>query len=107
MGFLSFFPKPDLFVTVTCNLKWPEIVNNLLPGKTALDRPDLTTRVFRMYLCQITDKKKILGRSVAHIQVIEFQKRGYPHAHIIIHLANEDKLQDGVDVESYPPCNCH
>ena len=77
-------------------------MNNLLPGQTALDRPDLTTRVFRMYLRQITDeiyKKKIFGRTVAHIQVIEFQKRGYPHAHIIIHLANDDKLQDGVDVD--------
>ena len=51
-------------------------------------------------LRKITDeifKMKIFGRSVAHIQVIEFQKRGYPHAHIIIHLANEDKLQDDVD----------
>ena len=67
------YGKPDLFLTVTCNPKWPKIVNNLLPGQTVSDRPHLTTRVFRMYL-----RKENFGRSVAHIQVIEFQKRGYP-----------------------------
>ena len=47
------------------------------------------------------DKEKVVKKkvAVAHIQVIEFQKRGYPHAHIIIHLANEDKLQDGDGID--------
>ena len=25
--------KPDIFLTFTCNPKWPEIVNNLYPGQ--------------------------------------------------------------------------
>ena len=47
------------------------------------------------------DKEKVIKKkvAVAHIQVIEFQKRWYPHDYIIIHLANEDKLQDGDDVD--------
>lgn len=39
--------KPDIFLTMTCNPNWPEIVTELYPGQTAQDRPDLVTRVFR------------------------------------------------------------
>lgn len=39
--------KPDLFITMTCNPQWPEIHDNLKPGQTAQDRPDLVSRVFR------------------------------------------------------------
>ncbi|GJR65426.1 putative PIF1 DNA helicase/replication protein A1-like protein [Tanacetum coccineum] len=44
---------PDLFVTMTCNLKWPEIqrdVENYIPDRPTLDRPDTITRVFKMKL---------------------------------------------------------
>ena len=41
MAVVAKLGKPDLFLTITCNPKWPEIVNNLLPGQTASDRPDL------------------------------------------------------------------
>jgi len=41
------FGHPDIFLTMTCNPKWPEITRALLPGQTAVDRPDLSTRVFR------------------------------------------------------------
>ena len=34
MCIVEHYGKPDLFVTVTCNPKGPEIVNNLLPGQT-------------------------------------------------------------------------
>ena len=40
--------RPHLFMTVTMNANWPEITSNLLPGKTAYDRPDLCCRVFNM-----------------------------------------------------------
>jgi len=44
------FGKPDLFVTFTCNPKWKEITDALLPGQTAKDCPDLVTRVFYLKL---------------------------------------------------------
>ena len=42
--------KADLFITFTCNPKWPEIVSNLLHGHSANDRPDLVARVFNLRL---------------------------------------------------------
>lgn len=42
--------RPDLFITLTTNPKWPEILHELLPGQEAHDRPDLTARVFRLKL---------------------------------------------------------
>jgi len=38
--------KPDLFLTMTANGNWQEIVENILPGQTATDRPDLVAQVF-------------------------------------------------------------
>ena len=46
--------KPDLFVTFTCNPKWLEIVEELLPGQQAEDRPDIAARVFKMKLDELT-----------------------------------------------------
>ena len=42
---------------------------------------------------------KILGKAVAHMHMIEVQKKGLPHAHILIILANEDRnmTPEGVD----------
>jgi hypothetical protein len=37
--------KPTLFITPTCNPKWPEIQAMLLPGQTAFDRPDICDMV--------------------------------------------------------------
>jgi hypothetical protein len=87
--------KPDLFITFTCNPRWPEIRDALLPGQQPNDRPDLIARVFRIKLQELlTDliKRQVLGRVVGHMHVVEFQKRGLPHAHILLILAPEDKL---------------
>ena len=96
--------KPDGFVTFTTNINWPEITQNLRPGETADKRPDLVARVFHLYLQEFLKDLKdrqILGKTIAHIFVIEFQKKGYPHAHILIHFAPEDKLKDPADVDSF------
>jgi hypothetical protein len=50
MAIVRAFGKPDLFITFTCNPKWPEITRELLPGQTTVDRPDLVARVFKMKL---------------------------------------------------------
>jgi hypothetical protein len=44
------FGKPDLFITLTYNSKWPEVTRELLLYQTAADRPDLTARVSHMKL---------------------------------------------------------
>lgn len=79
--------KPHLLITVTCNPDWPEIVENLKPHQAATDRPDLCCRVFNVKLVQImADLKsgKVFGEYDYHMYVIEFQKRGLPHSHIVI-----------------------
>lgn len=38
---------PHMFITVTCNPKWREIQEMLLPGQTAFDRPDIVDLVFK------------------------------------------------------------
>ena len=51
-------------------------------------------RVFKLKLQAITNElfvKRIFGKVIAHVHVIEFQKRGLPHAHILVILAPDDK----------------
>jgi hypothetical protein len=95
--------KPDLFITMTCNPSWPEIQNELLPGQIATDRPDLVARVFRMKLSAVLDdirKKEIFGQVVAHIEVIEFQKRGLPDAHMLFILEHQFSMKTPEDIDT-------
>jgi hypothetical protein len=70
--------KPDLFITFTCNPKWPEITAALNPGQSAADRPDLVTRVFKLKLKSLINDlvhEKVFGGVIGRIHVIEYQKR--------------------------------
>ena len=85
------FHKPDYFITMTCNPQWPEISSQLGETQTLQDRPDIVARVFKERkdrLLHDLTVAHVLGRTVAHLWVIEFQKRGLPHAHILIILDN-------------------
>ena len=56
---------PDLFITATCNPKWPEITRELRAGQTLADRPDLCARVFALKLGELLDdllKRNVLGQ---------------------------------------------
>ena len=97
------YHKPDFFITMTCNPKWPEIVEQLEVGQTAQDRPDVVARVFKLKKDQLMNdivQGSILGKVVAHMHMIEFQKRGHPHAHILIILAKEDRAMTADYVDS-------
>lgn len=96
------YGKPDLFITFTCNPGWPEIVNNKGNHAVASDRPELVARVFHAKLKQlmsdITDNR-VFGNVDAYVYTVEFQKRGLPHAHILIILSDGDKLLTAEDVD--------
>jgi hypothetical protein len=66
-----------------------------LPCQTAQDRPDLITRVFRAKL-EVMKKKlmenDILGKVWAYVYVVQFQKRGLPHAHFLLIMKRKWKL---------------
>ena len=94
MSIVRKFGKPDLFITFTCNPNWSEIKNALLEHQTPADRPDLMARVFHLKLKNlITDivDHQIFGKTLAHVSVVEFQKRGLPHSHILIILHHDSK----------------
>ncbi|TQD91548.1 hypothetical protein C1H46_022843 [Malus baccata] len=52
MAICRHFGNPDLFITFTCNAKWPEIIEDMRdkPGCRAEDRPDIVSRIFRAKL---------------------------------------------------------
>ncbi|UYV67627.1 hypothetical protein LAZ67_5001401 [Cordylochernes scorpioides] len=83
---------PDLFITFTSNPSWEELSAALLPGQKQLDRHDITARVFRQKLVKFIGaltKGQLYGAAVAWMNSVEWQKRGLPHAHILVWLANK------------------
>jgi Helitron helicase-like domain at N-terminus len=50
MALVRKFGKPDLFLTLSCNPKWPEITQLLDPHQKAQDRFDIVTRAFHVKL---------------------------------------------------------
>ena len=103
MSIVKRYGKPDYFLTMTANPSWPEIQNALRYGETAANRPDLVARVFRIKFQVLLDKllkEHVLGKVVAYSWVIEFQKRGLPHAHLLIILRGADKPRTPEDVDA-------
>ena len=95
--------RPSFFVTMTCNAKWKEIIDALPNGLKAHECPDIVARVFNIKLKSFLDdvlKKNVLGKVKAYTYVIEFQKRGLPHAHILLIMKESDrpKSADQYDV---------
>jgi hypothetical protein len=100
MTYMRRMGRADFFITMTCNPKWTEIASNLLPGQEAKDRPDVVTRVFRQKLKKMVDllKKGLFGNVQAWLYSVEYQKRGLPHAHILIWLTSADRVRpDQID----------
>ena len=99
MTYVRNYGRPDLFITFTCSPKWEEIQVELLPGQTHCDRHDLTARVFRQKLIKLMDaitKGHVFGPTRCWMYSIEWQKRGLPHAHILVWL--KDKIRpDQID----------
>ncbi|XP_022013728.1 uncharacterized protein LOC110913191 [Helianthus annuus] len=95
MALCKTFGYPDLFITVTCNPKWPEIVRCLkAKNLNAEDRPDLLCRLFKIKLDDIIkDLKK------QTVYTVEFQKCGLPHAHICLFLESSYKFPSSESVD--------
>ncbi len=102
MALIRKFGRPDLFITMTCNPNWPKILHELRPGEETNDRLDLTSRVFNMKLNALLKdllQNGVLGIVVADIHVVEWQKQGLPHGHILIILRSQDKSRDNSDYD--------
>jgi hypothetical protein len=94
--------QADFFVTFTCNPKWREIVANIPNYLTASDRPDMVARVFHLKKKELVDdieKKQVLGFAAARIEIIEFQKRGLPHCHMLVWVDSRDAPSTSEDMD--------
>lgn len=109
MAFVRAYGRPDLFVTFTCNPTWTEIVTALETGQSQTHRHDLTARVFRQKLKSLMDfivKSHVFGRPICWMYSVEWQKRGLPHAHILIWMKEKirpDLIDDFISAEIPDP----
>ncbi|XP_022003575.1 uncharacterized protein LOC110901029 [Helianthus annuus] len=107
MAICRWAETPDLFITMTCNPRWPEVdrhISATTPGRTASDRPDILARVFKIRLDELIKdlrKKNHFGKTKAVIYTIEFQKRGLPHCHALLFLEPADKIGTTEDIDRY------
>ena len=84
MALVRRFGKPDIFLTMTCNLDWDEIRRELYSSQEPQDCPDLIVRVFKAKLEELKDrllKKVYLERSGRMCMLWSF-RRGVYHMHI-------------------------
>ncbi|XP_077246036.1 uncharacterized protein LOC143885875 [Tasmannia lanceolata] len=104
MAICQWYGVPDLFITFTCNSKWIEITSawELILGQKVEDRPDIVARVFNIKKKQLLNDlraKKVIGSADVH--VVEFQKRGLPHVHILLTLASEDRIVTANEIDNF------
>ncbi|KAI7963676.1 hypothetical protein MJO29_004103 [Puccinia striiformis f. sp. tritici] len=86
------YGPPDLFITVTVNPTWPEIIEVIGKNENVMDHPTVVARVFNLKIKALMKrliKMKRLGVVVAYVSTIEFQKRGTPHLHLMLTLSKE------------------
>ncbi|KAL6858850.1 hypothetical protein ACP4OV_017852 [Aristida adscensionis] len=100
------YGPPDFFTTFTCNSKWPEISEALLlePGQKSSDRADIVDRVYNMKLEDMLDDiktGKAFGPVDALLHTVEFQKRGLPHAHIILWVSRDTSQPTPALIDSF------
>ncbi|XP_019179625.1 PREDICTED: uncharacterized protein LOC109174851 [Ipomoea nil] len=90
MAICRWIGYPSLFITFTCNPKWPEIERFLQPRKLkAEDRPDIICRVFKMKLNALI--KEIQKENIFGV--------GLPHAHILIFLSKSNSYPNPKDID--------
>ncbi|GKC26310.1 DNA helicase PIF1, ATP-dependent [Tanacetum coccineum] len=104
MALCQAYDNPDLFITFTSNLKWPKVSEMLayFPGQKSHDRLEIRTHVLKIKIIELLDdltKKHVFGESRGVVYVLEFQKRGLPHAHILLWLEKHCKCKTPSDID--------
>jgi len=98
------FGPPTFFITFTANPEWPEVLQNLPPGQKWFHNPLIVNMVFQLKLRALLKDMKdgtIFGTPAVYYQyTIEFQKRGLPHAHILVRISGPQPTTPGA-VDQY------
>jgi hypothetical protein len=72
------YHKPDLFITITCNPRWPEISRAIPAGSHWRYHPDIVGRVFMLKFAAILQEitvSAIFGPVLAYVWRVEWQVR--------------------------------
>ena len=95
--------KPDLFIAFTCNSKWPEITESYKGFEGGpISRPDLIGRVFHLKLQALMndiERDHYFGTVTGYMYTMEWQKRGLPHAHILVFLDKQHAIQTIAEID--------
>ncbi|KAA6387270.1 MAG: putative ATP-dependent DNA helicase PIF1 [Streblomastix strix] len=84
----------DLLIIFTSNPRWDEIIS-IIGDDSPANHPNIVSKILIIMQQELLDdivKHHILGKVSCYCYGIEFQKRGLPHAHILITFQQEDKL---------------
>ncbi|KAE8738105.1 hypothetical protein FOCC_FOCC016421 [Frankliniella occidentalis] len=101
MAITTKFKCPSYFITMTANPHWQEIQDDLPDVKWCF-KPQVVVRVFLQkmaILMHLLVQKQCFGRALAYACVIEYQKRGLPHCHVILTVHPDDMPQCGREVD--------
>ncbi|XP_060526909.1 uncharacterized protein LOC132702345 [Cylas formicarius] len=97
---------PTYLLTFTSNKNWQEVIDEMnRRDKSVSDIgnfPEVLCRVFEQKLNALMGdltERQILGKIEGYVVRVEFQKRGAPHAHILLYLSREDVPVSGEDVD--------
>ena len=82
------FGHPHFWITFTANPQWPEF-RDVLGGNYATDHPHIAARIWEQKLDAFLDElKTCLGQQKGIVWNTEWQKRGLPHAHLLVWIEN-------------------
>ena len=96
------FHLPDLFVTITFNPAWPELARMMPAHASVHDHPDVVARVFWLRFCRIMKDiitHAVFGEVLSYCYRIEWQLRGFPHAHVLLILRK--RITSAADVDRF------
>ncbi|KAK0407673.1 hypothetical protein QR680_003524 [Steinernema hermaphroditum] len=99
--------RVTFFLTFTGNPYWPEIQESLANKrhkKSWIHNPSVVNRVFKAKLDELTKdltERHVLGKVAAWGYSVEFQKRGMPHAHILLIMEKGEDDGSVMFVENY------
>ncbi|KAI7938596.1 hypothetical protein MJO28_014175 [Puccinia striiformis f. sp. tritici] len=88
------YGPPSLFITMTANPTWPEIINYVPDHDETVDHPTLVVQVFYQKVLALINEIVVMrrfGKCVSFVYTIEFQKRGLPHLHLMVTLDEADR----------------
>ena len=96
------FHLPDLFVTVTFNPEWPELARMMPAHGNVHDHADVVARVFWMRFSRIMKDifdHGVFGEVLSYCYRIEWQLRGFPHAHVLLIL--KQRILSAAEVDRF------